>query len=249
MRQPIFKRFSSLLVLLLTGLLVVGSLLPAFAADPIETQGPIMVVSGLGQVEVKPDQAEVTLAVVSSGKSLGELQDQNSSTVKQVINSLVELGLKRHQIETTGYNAWPQYVYGDNADRQPPEITGYQVRNQITITTGDLQSMGRIIDTALKAGANEVQNISYSLNDHDSAQATALNRACTNANVKANAIARALGIKVGAIVSVKEGTTPAEMYPLYIDTAGAGMVRGDVPIQPGNITVRSTVTITYQILR
>ena len=242
-------RFSSLLVLLLAGLLIAGSLLPAFAAEIPDTQGPIMVVTGLGQTDVKPDRAEVTLAVVSSGKSLGELQDQNSRTVNRVVDSLLELGLSRHQIETTGYNAWPQYAYGDRGDKQPPEIIGYQIRNQITITLDDLQSIGRIVDTSLKAGANEVQNIAYSLKDYNSIQAQALSQACTNANIKANAIARALGIKVGAIVSVKEGSAPAEIYPVYISAAGAGTPGGDIPIQPGSITVRSTVTITYQILR
>ena len=250
MKKPvIFNRFSSLLVLLLTGLLIIGSLLPVFAAEPPDTQGPILVVTGLGQAEVKPDQAEITLAVVTTGKSLELQQEQNSRTVNEVIDSLLKQGLQSHQIETTGFNAWPQYVYGDSGNKQPPEITGYQVRNQITVTTDDLQSIGRIIDTALKAGANEVQNVAYSLNDYNSVQATALTLACTNANIKANAIARALGIKVGAVLSVKEGSTPAEMYPVYIGTAGAGIARGDTPIQPGDITVRSTVTITYQIIR
>ncbi|MGE5544331.1 MAG: SIMPL domain-containing protein [Bacillota bacterium] len=249
MKQPVFKRFSSLLVLLLTGLLIVGSLLPAFAGDLPDSQGPILVVTGLGQVEVKPDQAKITMAVVSSGKSLKELQEQNSYTVNRVIDSLREKGLREYQIETTGYNAWPQYSYAESEDKQPPRIIGYQVRNQITVTSDDLHKVGQIVDTALKAGANEMQNIAYSLNDYNSVQSTALSQACINANKKANAIARALGIKVGPIISVKEGSTPAEMYPLYIDTAGAGAAGGDIPIQPGNITVRGTVTITYQIIR
>jgi len=250
MSQPVlYKRFSSLLVLLLTGLLIIGSLYPAFAGEPPDTQGPILVVTGLGQVEVQPDQAKITLAVVSAGKSMEELQNQNSRTVNQVVNSLLEEGVQRYQIETTGYNAWPQHDYGDSRDTHPPEIIGYQVRNQITITSSDLPKVGSIINTALKAGANEVQDVAYSLDDYSSAQATALNKACANANIKANAIARALGIKMGAIISVKEGSNPADVYPVYIGTAGAGMAEGNIPIQPGKITVRSTVTITYQIIR
>lgn len=250
MSQPVlYKRFSSLLVLLLTGLLIIGSLYPAFAGEPPDTLGPILVVTGLGQVEVQPDQAKITLAVVSAGKSMEELQSQNSRTVNQVVNSLLEQGVQRYQIETTGYNAWPQYDYGDSRDTHPPEIIGYQVRNQITITSSDLPKVGSIINTALKAGANEVQDVAYSLNDYSSVQATALDKACANANIKANAIARALGIKMGAVISVKEGSNPADVYPVYIGTAGAGMAEGNIPIQPGKITVRSTVTITYQIIR
>lgn len=245
-----FKSCSSFLVLILAVSLVMGGLLPAFATESPDSQGPILVVTGLGQVDAKPDQAKVTLAVVSSGKTLRELQDQNSLTVTRVVNTLLEQGLQRNQIETTGYNAWPQYVYGGSGEKQPPEIIGYQIRNEITVTSNDLQSIGRIIDTALKAGANEVQNITYSLRDNSSVQTRALSQACSNANVKATAIARALGVKVGAVVSVKEGSTPAEMYPIYISAAGPGMAAGgDIPIQPGNITVRSTVTITYQIQR
>ncbi len=235
----------SFLALLLSLLLVMSGLPSAFAVESLNSQGPILVVTGVGQVNVKPDQAKITLAVVSSGKTLGKLQEENSLTVTQVIDALLEEGLKRDQIETTRFNAWPQYVYSSGEERLPPEIVGYQVRNEITVTLNNLQNIGQIIEVALKAGANEVQNIAYSLQNDSLVQARALTKACSNANIKASAIAQALGIKIGTVVSVKEGITPSETYPIHVSTA-AGR---DIPIQPGNITARSTVTITYLIQR
>ena len=126
--------------------------------------------------------------------------------MNQVVTDLLKQGLQRSQIETSRFNVWPQYSYGRSGDEQPPEIIGYQVRNQITVTLDDPQRAGSIIDTALRAGANEVQNISYFLHDNNSVQAMALSQACINANKKANAIARALGIKIGAVISVRESS-------------------------------------------
>jgi len=247
-KMALFKHLPTALVFLLAGLLVIGGIYPAFASELTNAQGPILVVTGTGQVEVQPDQAQITLAVMSSGKNLEQLQDQNSRTVNQVISSLLEKGLQRSQIETSSFSVWPQYSYGLSGVEKAPEIIGYQVRNQITVTLNDTKSAGSIIDTALKAGANEVQNISYFLSDRSSVEAAALNQACVNANKKANAIARALGIKIGAIISVKESSPTAEIYPVrvYDGVAAAGEA---VPIQPGDVTVYGTVTITYQIVR
>lgn len=247
-KMALLKHFPTVFVFLLAGLLVTWGIYPAFAAELNNVQGPILVVTGTGQVDVQPDRAKITLAVVSSGKNLEQLQEQNSRTVNQVVTDLLKQGLQRSQIETSRFNVWPQYSYGRNGDEQPPDIIGYQVRNQITVTLDDPQRAGSIIDTALRAGANEVQNISYFLHDNNSVQAMALSQACINANKKANAIARALGIKIGAVISVRESSPTTEIYPLR--TFDSVTASGEaVPIQPGDITVRGTVTITYQIVR
>jgi len=244
----IFKHLPTVLVFLLAGLLVTWGIYPAFADELTNFQGPIMVVTGTGQVDAQPDRAKITLAVVSSGQHLEQLQEQNSRTVNQVVTSLLKQGLQRSQIETSSFSVWPQYSYGRSSEGQPPQIIGYQVRNQITVTLHDPQTTGSIIDTALKAGANEVQNLSYYLSDSSSVQAMELSQACINANKKANAIARALGLKIGAVISVKESSSTAEIYPVrMLDSV---MVSGEaVPIQPADITVSGTVTITYQILK
>ena len=39
------------------------------------------------------------------------------------------------EVKTTGYSLQPQRVYREN---QPPTITGYEARNTVTVTIGDL---------------------------------------------------------------------------------------------------------------
>ena len=121
------------------------------------------------------------------------------------------------------------------------------MRNQITVTLHDPQTTGSIIDTALKAGANEVQNLSYYLSDSSSVQAMALSQACINANKKPTRLPGP-GVKDRSSTSVKESSSTAEIYPVrMLDSV---MVSGEaVPIQPADITVSGTVTITYQILK
>jgi uncharacterized protein YggE len=251
MNQPgPLKPWPSFLVLLLALLLVVGNPLPAWSAEIPDSSGPILVVTGLGQVDAKPDQAKIVLGVVTSGKVLKDLQEENTRNVTRLIEALTGQGLQRSQIETTGYYAWPQYVYSDRGDKEPPAIAGYQIRNEITVTLYDLKNIGPVVEAALKAGANEVRNITYSLRDDSGLQDRALAQARDNAHAKGAAIVQALGLKLGAVVSVKESSAPAEIYPITLSMAGTDMTKGgSVPVQPGNITVRSTVTISYQVLR
>lgn len=242
------------LFLLITLLFLLSAGSQALAlASPLQATGsspPILVVSGTGYANVYPDQAKVTLAVVTTDRLLIKAQKENNSSVASLTKALNGLGIPSSQIETSGYYVWPQYRYPESKEGIPPEIIGYQIRNEVTVTVTQLNKIGQILDAALKAGANEVQSVSYSCRDDTAAQQQSLTTACLKAKAKANTVAQALGLKLGEILDVRESNTYTEPYPVLRGLGGMAEAPFDpeTQYQPGLIKIQSTVTITYTLL-
>merc|ERR1711960_30959 len=106
---------------------------------------------------------------------------------------------KEAKIQTTGYAMTPQYEYLKTSSTR--RLTGYQVRNSILLRSGDLAGIGRAIDAAADAGANEIDSLSFGLRDDFELRLEALAEATQRARAKADAIAAALGTKVDRVVS------------------------------------------------
>jgi len=245
-----FRKQMITTLLLTTVFLLSGFCQPRVAPATTDsgTTSPTLVVSGLGTVSVAPDQAKVVLAIVTTDKLLAKALDQNTAATNKVIAALADAGIKTDQIETSNFSVWPQYSYpGENDKDRPPVIIGYQVRNEITVTVHDLARLGKIVDSALKTGANEVVSISYEKQDSSQAVNLALKKACQQANAKAQAIAAALGVQLGRVVSVTESTSSYNPYPPFRALESGGYGAGDVPIQPGKLQVTATVNITFEL--
>jgi uncharacterized protein YggE len=106
------------------------------------------------------------------------------------------------------------------------------------VTTTDLSQVGLLIDAASQAGANNVSNLSFGLQNPEPLVLQALTQATKQAATHAAAIASGLGAKLGAVISAQEGSS---YTPLVVGgTAAAGV---STPVQTGVVTVYATVTI------
>ena len=148
------------------------------------------------------------------------------------------------EVKTGGYQIQPQRVYKEN---QPPTITGYEVRNSITVTMSDLTRVGAVIDAAATSGANNVDSVSFVLRKDEQARKEALAGATREAVSKAQTIAQALGARVTRIVEVREEGT--RVRPLE-ETAQDMMVaraQAQTPIEVGTLDITSRVQLIAEI--
>lgn len=233
--------------ILLSVLLLIGlAAVPTLAADqPI----PAINVSGTGIVSVSPDQAIINFSVVTNSTSAREVQVENARLTNAVIEALTQEGITRENIQTSDYSIWPQYNYSEQKEK--PKIIGYKAQNRIQVTSNDLTKVGSIIDIAIKAGVNQVENIYFTKKDSSAAIQEALRKACVDARQKAQSIASALGISLGQILSVHEA---GSYYEPLRDRMALGMgenIKGvnSTPIEPGEIKVTRTVNISFAIVQ
>ncbi|MDH7578697.1 MAG: SIMPL domain-containing protein [Bacillota bacterium] len=239
------------LVLLMTALLIAGSLIGSvLLGDPAqaraEEQQPQIVVSGTGQVNVKPDQAKLSLGVLTMAPNAKEAQQENAELASKIIAALGKAGVPKEKIETREYSIWPEYRYPKPEENKPPTIVAYRVSNTLLVTLDDTGKVGAAIDAAVQAGANKVESIQFLKKDLGPAQREALQKACQEARLKAEAIAQALGVKLGGILSVQESSGVNYPPPVQLKAAEAGEA-AQTPIVAGELQVNASVTVNFRI--
>jgi uncharacterized protein YggE len=203
-------------------------------------------VTGDSIIQAQPDTAILTVSVVTQARNALEAQQQNATKTDAVVRALKPAAGTGAEIKTSGYSLQPQRVYKEN---QPPTITGYEARNSVTITTGDLSKVGTIIDAAAQAGANDVAGISFTLRQDRPARDRALSEATREAVSKAQVIAQALGGRVVRIVEVQEeGFQQRPPVPMYqMDTLALKRESVATPIEVGSLDITSRVQLVAEV--
>ncbi|MFC5602272.1 SIMPL domain-containing protein [Sporosarcina koreensis] len=197
-------------------------------------------VVGQGEVFAKPDIATIQLEVNTTNEHLSEAQRENSTTMINIIQSLIAMGIPQENIQTVNYSIFPRYDYvnGEQIFR------GYEVSNSISVKLTDIQHVGNVIDTAVEQGANRVSNIQFSVEDVDRYKQEAIVHALQNAQMKARTIADTLQLQIAPqpvrITEVENGGQPT---PLFKATMSESVM---TPIEGGQISVRSTMRVQYE---
>ncbi|HEX2166041.1 MAG TPA: SIMPL domain-containing protein [Longimicrobiales bacterium] len=234
--------------MLLTAALVL--LLPGIVAGQEANDPRTITVSAQGTIEREPEEGVVTLAVESEAEEAQAAANANAERMTQLVAALRRAGVPERNIRTISYELRPEYrrQVGDERN-EPPEIAGYRAINMVQVTVDTVSDMGRIIDTAIGAGANRVTNISFQLRDPHSAHIEAAAVAMRNARREAEAIAEAAGERLGAALSINTGGyhMPPPPMPMYARAEMMDMAAASTPVQTGTLTVTTTVTVVYQL--
>ncbi|MFV2040894.1 MAG: SIMPL domain-containing protein [Candidatus Hydrothermarchaeales archaeon] len=214
---------------------------------PTDAAGRGIVVTGEGEIRVTPDQAVLTVGVVTTSGSSQEAMAENSAAMNQVISAVKRAGVSEKDVQTQSVNVWPQFDYGRVGEkRELPEIIGYRAENRAIVTIRDVATTGEVIDAAVEAGANQLYGLSFTVSEETgkALRTEVLQMAVSDAEEKAQAIADALGADRITPVSVVEGAgyTP----PIYrYDVAALEKGAAAVPISPGETEVSASVTVTF----
>lgn len=199
-----------------------------------------VVVTGTAEVKTQPDVAYVTFGVTTEAADAATAARSNAQTTQAVIDAITRFGITRANIETVQYSVNPIQDYRQT----PPTTVGYRVSNQVRVKVNDLTRIGALIDTAISAGANDVQGVLFTVENDQAVRREAIVQAIRDAQAKARTIADTLGIRLGQVTYVSELAAPIPR-PFQL-----GVARADVetPIIPGQVDVSASVTLAYSIL-
>lgn len=219
----------------------------AVAADAV-FRATTLNLSAFGETRTRPDQATITLGVTTDGPTAAEAMRLNAARMSAVVAALKKGGIADRDIQTSGLNLNPQYVYEQNV---PPRLNGYQASNTVTITVRDLAKLGQAVDAAVTAGATNINGISFGLQDGDAAENAARLDAVKALQAKADLYAQATGYRVARLVSLSEGGGYAPQPPMPM-MAYARMEKdagGNTPVEAGELKVRIDVSATFELVK
>jgi uncharacterized protein YggE len=216
------------------------SLAPVLAQQVLRRSIPA---SGDGSVAVRPDAARVTVSVVNQAATGAEAASQNATVATAVIEAIRRLLGANADVKTVSYNLTP--VYSNPRNGSAAQIVGFMALNSVEAIAADPNLAGRVIDTAVAAGATRIEGIRLFLQDDDASRAQALRLASQRARVKADAIALGLGVRLGQMLYAQEGVS--SLPPAGSDRIGGALTTVPTPVEVGTLEVRATVTVDIEI--
>jgi uncharacterized protein len=217
---------------------------------PTTPQQPMLIVGGNARILAVPDQATVRLGIVRQAPAAQAAQEQANTAAQEILSAVQKTGVPANQIQTARLVLSPVYAPRSPDSRDAPKIVAYNATNTISVRLDNLSIVGPVIDAGLKAGANQIENVAFSLRNDLPSREQALKQAVEEARSKAQVMADAARVNLAEVFEISEGgvTVVDRFEPALAGRAMLATAAPETPISPGQIEVRASVTIRYRII-
>lgn len=241
-------------ILSLVGMIILGVVVSlAFYFPNQPNKEDRFSVIGSGTVYAKADIANITIGLKTEvKKTAAEVTKENSEQMNDIIEAVKELGVEEKDIKTTDFRLNPVYTW---VEKEGQKLLGYEISQNISLKVRDLNKISDIITQATDKGANQIGNISFTIDDEYELKNEARKLAIEKAKEKAEAIATESGMKLGKIKSVYENSyQPPIAYDysnaykemrLESQDQGAGVAVSG--IEAGQNEIKVEVTLMYEV--
>jgi len=182
------------LAIALFSLLSLSSL--ASAEDPPRS----ISTSGEAIVYVTPNEVNVVLGVETFDPDLDKAKSRNDANAASLVKAIHALGIEPRFVQTDQLQVEIQY-HG----RAWEGIQGYITRRTYSVKLKDIKLFEKLIDTALKNGANQLNGIDFRTTELRKYRDQARKMAIKAAREKAVALAEELDTGVGKPRTITEG--------------------------------------------
>lgn len=202
--------------------------------------------TGEGKVTGVPNIATIDLGMLTAKKTVAEAQANNVEKMNALTNRLKSLGIESKDLTTTQYNISPHYDYLNGRS----EISGYDVQQTLNVKVRDLAQLNSVLQAAAEVGSNQIGGLIFTVDNVESLKAGARLKAIRNAQDKAQALAEAVGVKLGRIVSFNESSDDIvgrPPVPYAFAKEGLGGAGGAPEVQQGSLDIVSNVTLSYEL--
>lgn len=242
------------LVLIISALGVIGcspDFYPAAPETGAKSQGIItsqqatgVWVTGEGRVSVVPDVAILSLGVEVQKATVAEAQGEAAEAMEAVLAELKAGDVAEKDIKTQQYTITPVRKWHEDKEI----LLGYRVTNIVTAKIRVIGAAGDIVDAVAIAGGDSVRinSISFTIDEPTAYYAEAREKAMADAQAKAEQLADLADIILGDPTYISEGIGYVpRAYEVRVEAAVP--VPATTPISPGEMEVRLTVQVVYEI--
>lgn len=205
--------------------------------------GRTLVVTGSGSASGAPDRANIEIGVEITSDTVTDAFAEANSTIDDIINALVDLGIARADIQTTGLNIYTQQQLMGPDATEPS--TQYNVSNRVRVLVRDISQVEDVINASVENGANNIFGLNFTLSDPTELMRQARTGAVANAQANAQHLAELLGVSLGSVIKVTE-FQGAGIGP--VPEAAGNMMADSARIESGQLSISLQVELTYSII-
>ncbi len=238
-------RTLTLSLALITSLLLPLSASATTVANTQTAKGTLLTISASAESSRTPDVALISTGVLTQSTEANLAMRDNARQMSKVIVALRDAGIAIRDIQTSGISLTPQYKYSENT---PPVIAGYQANNAVNVKVRQLAALGKVLDTLVAQGANQINGPSFSIDQPQAAIDDARVAAIKKAQAQAKLYADTLGMRVVRIVRISEGSDSQPMpRPMYRMNEMVMAKSADTAVSAGETSVSVTVEMVFEL--
>lgn len=215
-------------------------------------------VMGHGEAESAPDLARLVLGVEARAAAAEIATREANQRMDRVVLALKQQGVAPKDVQTRelslvyeppGRFEPPPPTPLPRAETPPPPAappaTGdYRMTNLVEVTVRELDRLGRVMATAMGAGANRVHGVTFDLADRSRLERQARQAAMQNARARAEELARLAGVELGPVVSISEHGGGLRRVALPMARMEAAV---EVPVERGQLQVSQDVQVVFAL--
>jgi uncharacterized protein len=226
--------------------------LPASAQTiQVNKENRTIAITATDKVTAIADIATVHIGFIAYGPESDTAYANGSRVSNAIVKALTAAGVPSDAIESENQNVSPVQDY--QTDKLTPAEKAqrkFQVTQSWTVRT-NADDTAKILDLAVKAGANQSGQIDWSLKDDNAAQSEAAAKALQRARTVASDMAKGLSAKLGVLLYASNEAQAEPPRPLMraMSAAPKNGGGGGVPlaINPRQIEKTATVYAVFAI--
>jgi uncharacterized protein len=244
--------FFLILCFFIFGIVIQNNILVNAQLDSTSLKNNTLFVTGFATTNIKTDKVTVSLGVETTNKTAEKALFSNSNLMNKIINALKGSGVQENETSTSSFTINPNYNYSEYGSKE--DLIGFTVSNSIHITSSNIDSISQWIDTAVKTGANTVNEVYFSVspNKLDKIKNELLKDAVANAKSKADIVAEIAGLNIAGIQSITIGDLGLPPVPGPVPVYSKSVTfdeTSSTPILAGEQEISTSVSIVYSLGR
>jgi len=239
-------------ILRLSALSLAAAVLAAAASNAqtiqVNKDNRTIAITATDKVIVMADTATVHIGFIAYGPDSDAAYANGSRISNAIIKAITAAGVPKDTIESENQNVSPVQEY--QIDKLTPAEKAqrkFQVVQSWTVRT-PADDAAKILDVAVKAGANQSGQIDWSLKDENAPQAEAASKALQRARTVADQMAKGLNVKLGALLYANNETQAEPPRPIMRAAAASAVMKAEpLAINPRRIEKSATVYAVFAI--
>lgn len=213
--------------------------------------GPHIVTSGTGTIEVKPDIATLLIEVKVSDKEAAVAKKQNDERVAKYMDFLDKNGIAKADIDAANIQTRLEYHY-PNSGSNAEVVKDYAAVRQVKVTVRNLDKLNTLLDGALSAGLNEIRDVNLGVAKDEAYRAEVRKKAVDDAIAQAKGLAKDFGVTLGPVFSIRyraQNNAPVPVMMRAYKADSAAGTTAEQTYQQQTISFNDQVDVVFDLQR
>jgi uncharacterized protein YggE len=207
------------------------------------TDQPFLAVVGNGVATGIPDQCQLQVALNSMKESATDALATCAEIASMAIAAVGAVDVDHHEVQTKGLSLQDWF------DQDKRHVTARVATYQLEVTVRPIDGVGAVL-AALAASAGDalqLRGMQLGVTDPEPMRRVARRLAVEDAKRKASELSQSAGVRLGSILAIEDDGARSQASYRLSARAMSVTAASSVPIEPGEVSAVSSITITYAI--